>query len=204
MKAIKKLLFRQAERRLRKIPLLYRGQAKFNLYYPGKYEFGIGSYGLPKVLDWNEGAALRIGSYCSIATDVQILLGGHHRTDWITTYPLSMLEDVNIQGGGFSRGDVVIGSDVWLCTNTMILSGVSIGHGAVVSAGAVVTRDVEPYSIVAGNPARHVRWRFDEATRSALLDMAWWDWPAEEVVRIAQLLSSSDIAELLAYAARRQ
>jgi len=200
VKAIKKFLFRQAERRLKKLPLLYRGQARFNLHYPGRYEFGLGSYGLPQVLDWDEGATLKIGAFCSIATQVQILLGGHHHADWLSTFPFSsMLENADLPACSFSRGDVVIGSDVWLCSNAIILSGVSIGHGAIVSAGAVVTRDVAPYSIVAGNPADHVRWRFDEPTRFALLEMAWWEWPVEEIVQIVPLLCSGDIEALLAY-----
>ncbi|MFZ2266015.1 MAG: CatB-related O-acetyltransferase [Azonexus sp.] len=204
MKALKKFLFRQAERRLKKIPALQRGQARFNLHYPGKYEFGTGSYGLPVVHDWKQGASLKIGAFCSIAAHVQILLGGHHHAEWLSTYPFStMLAQADLPECSFSRGDVVIGSDVWLCSDVIILSGVSIGHGAVISAGAVVTRDVEPYSIVAGNPARHVRWRFDGASRAALLDLAWWEWPVEEVTRIAPLLCTSDIGPLLAYAAGR-
>lgn len=204
MKAIKKFLFRQAERRLKKLPALYRGQARFNLHYPGQYEFGVGSYGLPLVRDWKEGATLKIGAFCSIATNVQVLLGGHHHTGWLSTYPFSsMLENADLPECSISRGDVVIGSDVWLCSDAIILSGVSIGHGAIVSAGSLVTRDVEPFSIVAGNPAAHVRWRFDETTRTALLDIAWWKWPVEEIVRIAPLLCSGDIGPLQAYAKKR-
>lgn len=206
MKLFKKFLLRQAERRLRKIPALERGRARFELHYPGMYSWGIGSYGLPRIHDWNEGSTLKIGAFCSIATNVQIFLGGHHHTEWVTTYPFpTMLATTEpAPPSGFSRGDVVIGNDVWLCTDSIVLSGVRIGDGAVVSAGAVVTRDVEPYSIVAGNPARHVRWRFDEATRAALLEVAWWDWPVEEIAGIASMLCSSDVDALLAYARQRQ
>lgn len=205
MKILKKFLFRQAERRLKKIPPLLRGQARFELYYPGQYLFGVGSYGLPKVHDWHDGATLRIGAYCSIAMNVQIFLGGQHHSEWASTYPFStMLPDVEgIPQGSFSRGDVVIGNDVWLCSGCMVLSGVTIGDGAIVSAGAIVTRDVEPYSIVAGNPAKHVRWRFDEAKRAALHDMAWWSWPTEEISKIAPLLCSDDIDALVAYSLQR-
>jgi acetyltransferase-like isoleucine patch superfamily enzyme len=205
MKLLKKFLFRQAERRLKKIPALYRGQARFDLHYPGKYSFGIGSYGLPKIHDWDEGATLHIGAYCSIAMNVQIFLGGHHHSDWVTTYPFStMLPEVEgIEPASFSRGDVEIGNDVWLCSGCVVLSGVKIGDGAIVSAGAVVTRDVEPYSIVAGNPARHVRWRFDESIRAALLAMAWWQWPTEELSKIAPLLCSNNIDELISYSNQR-
>jgi chloramphenicol O-acetyltransferase type B len=205
MKLIKKFLFRQAERGLRKIPGILRGQARFHLYYPGKYSIGVGSYGLPKVHDWNEGSTLKIGAFCSIAANVDIFLGGHHHLEWLTTYPLPTMlaERAPIPQYGFSRGDVVIGNDVWLCSNSMVLSGVSIGHGAVVAAGAVVTSDVEPYSVVAGNPARHIKWRFDEPTRKALLGIAWWDWSIDEITAQSTLLCSANVDGLMEYADKR-
>ena len=86
----------------------------------------------------------------------------------------------------------------------MILSGVRIGHGAVVAAGSVVTRDVAPYSVVAGNPAQHVKWRFEEATRKALLDIAWWNWSIEEIAEKAPLLCSERVDEFIAYARTKQ
>lgn len=205
MRALKKFLLRQAERRLKKLPPVERGAARFSLYYPGKYAYGRGSYGLPQVHDWEEGSTLRIGAFCSIASNVQIFLGGHHHVEWVSTYPFPALLPglEHIRDYGFSRGDVVIGNDVWLCSDCLILSGVTIGHGAVVAAGAVVTEDVAPYSVVAGNPARHLKWRFEEPMRHALLDMAWWDWPLAEIEQIAPLLCSPRLDELIAYAERR-
>jgi tetrahydrodipicolinate N-succinyltransferase len=85
----------------------------------------------------------------------------------------------------------------------VILSGVSIGHGAVVANSAIVTKDVAAYEIVGGNPAKHIRWRFDESTREALLASAWWDWPEEEVLSIVELLCSDDITKFLDYAKNR-
>ena len=202
---------KRLERQLRKIlqgwlgrpelPRFLRPQARFRERYPG-YDIGLGSYGMPKVHDWQEGSTLRIGNYCSIADNVQIFLGGQHRTDWVSTYPFPayLPEASHIGGYGGTRGDVVIGSDVWLCANCVILSGVTIGHGAVVANGAVVSRDVEPYAIVAGNPAEIVRWRFDENTRDALLETAWWNWPEEEIRAVVSLLCSEDISAFLAYA----
>ncbi|MFI8579143.1 CatB-related O-acetyltransferase [Ectopseudomonas khazarica] len=195
---------RRVKRAIRKLPKLYRGQARFLHRYPD-YSIGVGSYGLPIVHDWQEGATLRIGAYTSIAEQVEIFLGGHHRSDWVTTYPFPAMIDeaADVSGYAFSRGDVVIGSDVWLCTGAMILSGVSIGDGAVVAAGAVVSRDVEPYSIVAGNPARHVRWRFSEDERQALLAARWWEWPEDEVRQVSRLLCSERLETFLAYARDR-
>lgn len=179
-------------------PKLYRDQERFRLRYPS-YEIGVGTYGMPQVHDWNEGSILKIGNYCSIANNVQILLGGLHRTDWISTFPFPafMDEAAQIKDFGGSKGDVIIGNDVWLCTDCIILSGVTIGHGAVVACGTVVTRDIEPYSIVAGNPARHIRWRFEAAQREALLRLKWWDWPEQEIRQKAHLLCSNNLQELL-------
>ena len=160
---------------------------------------------MPYVHDWDEGSTLSIGSFCSIADNVQIFLGGHHRADWVSTYPFPAYipEASDIQGYGGTRGDVVIGSDVWICANSIILSGVNIGHGAVIANGAVVSRDVEPYAIVAGNPAVRIRWRFDESIRTELLNTAWWQWPEEEIRRTVCLLCSDDLAGFLAYARSR-
>lgn len=187
------------------IPRFYRPQARFRQRYPN-YQIGIGTYGMPVVHDWAEGSTLRIGSYCSIADNVQIFLGGQHRTDWVSSYPFPayLPEARHIPQFGGTRGDVVIGSDVWLCANCTILSGVTVGHGAVVAAGAIVTRDVPAYSVVAGNPAKHIRWRFDEATRQALLEAAWWDWPEAEIRRIVDKLCSDDSQAFIEYARSRR
>ena len=188
----------------KRTPKFYRGQEKFRERYPD-YEIGIGTYGLPVVHDWDEGATLRIGSYTSIADDVHVFLGGHHRSDWVSQYPFPVFLDEakHIQGYGGTRGDVRIGNDVWLASGCTILSGVTVGDGAVVAARSVVSRDVAPYSIVAGNPARHIRYRFDQETREALIASAWWTWPESEVRQVVHLLCSNDPSEFLAYAAGR-
>lgn len=204
MRILKYLYGKKEKKRIRALPRLERGVAKFKNKYPG-YEFGYGSYGIPLVHDWKEGSTLKVGSFCSIAENVNIFLGGHHRSDWITTFPFPAFVETapNIKDYAFSRGDVVIGSDVWLCTGAVILSGVNIGHGAVVAAGAVVTKDVEPYAIVAGNPACHVRYRFEERERSKLIELEWWDWPKELILPAVPLLCSGNIEELLKYYEQR-
>ncbi|HZJ03697.1 MAG TPA: CatB-related O-acetyltransferase, partial [Thermoleophilia bacterium] len=139
---------------------------------------GKGTYGSPAIREWGEGSKLRTGSYCSIAGGVQIFLGGEHRTDWVTTYPFNVLWESasHLRGHPATKGDVEIGNDVWIGADALIMSGVRIGSGACIGARSVVVRDVSPYEVVAGNPARHIRFRFDPDTVQALLDIAWWNW----------------------------
>lgn len=181
-----------------------RSLKEFRKNYP-KYTIGSNCYGTPNIKFQHPNAYLHIGSYCSIAKNVQIFMGGMHRTNWVSTYPFHAFfdEGSHIQNGEITNGDVIIGSDVWLCQDATILSGVTIGHGAVVANGAIVTKDVAPYSIVGGNPAKHIRWRFDEATRNALLNIAWWDWQEEEVLSVVDLICSDNITLFLEYANNR-
>lgn len=161
------------------------------------YEVGDHSYGCPEVLTWGKGRKIFIGKYCSIASGVKIFLGGNHRPDWVTTYPFSAILDAwpearGIKGHPHSNGDVRIGNDVWLGGYSTIMSGVTIGDGAVVAACAVVTKDVPPYAIVGGNPAKIIRYRFSDELVASLLAIKWWDWP-ERYIRnaIPDLLSGN-------------
>lgn len=164
------------------------------------HKIGRATYGSPRVLSWRDSTALEIGSFCSISDTVTIMLGGEHRIDWVTTYPFP---DFFPEAGGFkghphTKGNVVIGNDVWIGYEALILSGVRIGNGAVVAARSVVTRNVAPYSIVAGNPARHVKFRFDEAAVKALEEIAWWDWPLEKIKEAWPLLLAADVQAFIA------
>jgi acetyltransferase-like isoleucine patch superfamily enzyme len=139
------------------------------------------NYGDPHVLDNLTGARLHTGSFCSIANGVSIFLGGHHRTDLMSTYPFGYVytdvfgtERYKINE---NKGDIHIGSDVWIGENVAIMANIKIGHGAIIGCNAVVTKDVKPYSIVAGNPARFLRYRFSEKIINELVDIAWWDLP---------------------------
>jgi len=197
-------LFRKLERyfklrAIRRLPAHLRGRARFELEYGSRYSYGFASYGLPIVEDWNQGTTLTIGSFCSIAAGVRILLGGGHRLDWVSTYPIPMMFSgiQTAESCQTSKGDVQIGSDVWIGMNAMILSGITIGHGAVVAAGAVVSRDVPPYSVVAGNPARVVKYRFDEQSIKALLESAWWEADEDWLFKNMHVLASSRICEFL-------
>ena len=164
-------------------------------------EVGEFTYGRPTVHIWDDKTKLKIGKFCSIGGNVQILLGGEHHTDWCSTYPFNVfLADAY----GFeeriaaSKGDVVIGNDVWICDNVLILSGVTIGDGAVIGAGAVVTKNVQPYDIVGGNPARHIGWRLGDIHRSCLTwRTEWWNWPLDKLVEAIPVIESGDLGKLM-------
>ncbi len=158
------------------------------------WSIGEGSYGKPAVNRYGVDGRLEIGGYCSISQGVMILLGGEHRPDWVTTYPFNFFWPGarDIKGHPSTRGDVVIGNDVWIGQGAMILSGIRIGDGACVGARSVVSRDVEPYAIVAGNPARMIRKRFDDKQIEALLAIQWWRWPQEVIEQNLRLMLSPD------------
>jgi chloramphenicol O-acetyltransferase type B len=184
-----------------------RQQAKFKKRYP-KYTIGNASYGMPTVHSNHGGTSLKIGSYCSIASNVQIFLGGQHCINWVSSYPFPFFFRMDAAYKDKclavdSKGDVIIGSDVWLCANCTILSGVTIGHGAVIANGTMVSRDVEPYAVMAGNPAKFIKWRFDEPTRQALLESAWWDWSEDEINKVMNKLCNDDLGDFLDYAKSR-
>jgi len=170
------------------------------------YDIGEWSYGVP-VISYMDGVTrLIIGRYCSIAADVNILLAGEHATDRVSTYPFPQLPEVWPEAGeariSLSRGDVVIGNDVWLGTRCCILSGVRIGDGAVIGAEAVVAKDIPPYAVAVGNPARVIRRRFPEADIERLLALRWWDWDDARVRRHMKLICAGDVGALVEAAAR--
>ncbi|WP_026195471.1 CatB-related O-acetyltransferase [Mariprofundus ferrooxydans] len=166
-----------------------------------KYNIGEYSFGCPEVLEWgDQEGMLTIGKFCSIAKDVKILLGGEHRYDWFSTYSfpdfMDDLPDYPVDHRR-SKGGIVIGNDVWIGYGATILSGVTIGNGAVVGAKAVIAKDIPPYSIVVGNPARVIKRRFDDDTIKQLNQLAWWDWPIEKIKRNAGAIMSNNLGDLL-------
>jgi acetyltransferase-like isoleucine patch superfamily enzyme len=162
---------------------------------------GDHSYGVPEFFEKGR-AKLVIGKYCSIATGVKIAFE-NHRTDTFTMYPFKALRQYwqhvprDVQDH-ISKGDVVIGSDVWIGADVFIGSGVTIGSGAAIGANSVVVKDVPPYAIVAGNPGRVVRYRFEPHLIEELLELCWWDLDDEAVDALLPLLMASDAPALLA------
>lgn len=157
---------------------------------------GVGSYGTPLVHDFSgrHRPAVSIGNYCSIASEVTFLVDGNHRLDWVTTYPIAikLLRDTSLADGSpRDDGPVRVGHDVWLGYRSTVLGGCSIGTGAVVATGALVVKDVRPYAIVAGVPAREIARRFDDETCEELLAIPWWELEPDAVASLHMLLSAT-------------
>lgn len=162
-------------------------------------KIGKWTYGVPHIKYDNKGGNLEIGSFCSIAGGVQILLGGNHKMDWVTTYPFYVYWDSAkyIPSPSHSKGDVIIKNDVWIGENVTILSGVTIGNGAVIGTSAVVAKNVPDYSVVVGNPARVIKQRFDDETVERLLRIRWWNWSDQKIEKFLLLMLDSDISKFL-------
>ena len=149
------------------------------------------------------GDGLIIGKFCSIACGAKFLFtSGNHSMQSLATYTFPVffdewgLDAKNIRQAWDNKGDIVIGSDVWIGYEAVIMSGVTIGDGAIIGTRAVVTRDVPPYTIVGGVPARPIRRRFDDATVERLEALRWWDWDAEKIRRSIPAIQSVDLAAL--------
>lgn len=157
------------------------------------------TYGNFKVHSWDNNSKLKIGKFCSIANGVKFILGGEHRTDFITTYPFNaLLESFNyIEGHPHTKGDITLGNDIWIGGDAKILSGVNIKDGAVIGANSLVTKDIPAYAIAAGNPAKIIRYRFDKKTIEKFLKIKWWDFKEEELINAIPLLQSRNINEFL-------
>jgi virginiamycin A acetyltransferase len=151
---------------------------------------------------------LIIGRYCAIAAGTRFLMAGaEHPTLGVSTFPFTMFggewadKTLDIVTGMPSRGDTVVGNDVWFGYRTTIMPGVRIGDGAIIATGAVVTADVPPYTLVGGNPAHAIRQRFDDADIERLRRAAWWDWPADLVTDHARTIMAGTPADLARIAA---
>lgn len=164
---------------------------------PEKFESNV-LYHFPFI-----GDKLIIGKFCAIAKGTRFIMNGaNHKMSGFSTYPFYIFGngwEKSLPGEGELpyKGDTLIGSDVWLGYDSTIMPGVTIGHGAIVASKSVVTSDVPAYSIVGGNPAKVLRYRFDEATIETLLSIAWWDWDADKITRHLEAIASNDLEALV-------
>ena len=149
------------------------------------------------------GDRLKIGKFCSIACGAKFLFNSaNHALGSLSTYTFPIfyeewgLDRRSVADAWDNKGDIVVGNDVWIGYEAVILSGVTVGDGAVIGARAVVTKDVPPYTIMGGVPARPIRRRFDEATVETLLRLRWWDWPKEKIARNLAAIQRGEIAGL--------
>ena len=154
------------------------------------------TYGSPEFKLWTEIERIEIGSFCSIAEGVVIFGGGEHHPEWVTTFPLRIAMGDPLAGKDghpTTKGITKIGNDVWIGYEATILSGVTIGDGAIIGARAVVAKDIPPYHIAIGNPAKVLKSRFNKEQIRALCNIRWWDWPLERIEKYAHLLCGSDV-----------
>ncbi len=147
------------------------------------------------------GDKLIIGKFCQIASGVEFIMNGaNHQMNAVTTFPFYTLEGWDMEPPSMDdlpfKGDTVIGNDVWIGQNAVILPGVHIGDGAIIGANSMVGSNVEPYTIVAGNPARAIRKRFDDELIGYLLAFKWWDKSIEEINDLIPILTSSDLGSV--------
>ena len=171
------------------------------------YEVGDYSYGYVNAIDCQFGQ-MKIGRYCSIGPNFTAIIGNHDYR-MVSSYPFKEIDKVfmvseqhwDLRGldysDHFSRGITEIGNDVWIGKDVTVISGVKIGDGAVLAASAVVTKDVPPYAIVGGNPARVIKYRFEPEIIKALLEVCWWQWPRDKVQAFLPLLVSPKVEEFI-------
>lgn len=171
-------------------------------YYSGYYHGHSFDACARFILPDDDADKLIIGSFCSIGSGAAFIMAGNqgHRNDWISTFPFYWMPDVaafhGAQNGFRSAGNTVVGNDVWIGSEAVVMPGVSIGDGAVIGTRALVTRDVEPYTIVGGNPAAPIRKRFDDVRIAMLSEMQWWDWDDDQLRVAMPILTSGDVEML--------
>jgi len=166
-------------------------------------KFTYGHQNITEVFaDFHQDVELHIGKFCGIGRDVIVFFGnGLHDLNNISTYPFGHVCEHTFKKKtiekGTTRGNVIIGNDVWIGQGVTIMSGIKVGDGAIIAANSHVTKTVRPYSVVRGNPAELVAKRFDENSIKKLLEIKWWDWPIDKIIENQELLNSPELEEFI-------
>lgn len=148
----------------------------------GNIEIGEYTYGQMDIICFNKTDSVKIGKFCSIASGVKIFGGGEHKKELISTFPLKyFFQNYDIDPNVCSKGPAVIGNDVWIGTNSIVLSGVNISDGSIIGAGSVVSRNIPPYAIAAGNPIQIIGFRFSKEIIDKIILISWWNWPIDKI-----------------------
>lgn len=174
--------------------------------YIGKYTYGFES---TKIYTWGEDIDIRIGRFTSIGAGLKLFCGGNHSTSFVSSYPFGSIYNNRLKINTnkqivFSNGNICIGNDVWLGRDVTIMSGITIGDGSVIAANSHIVKDIEPYSIYGGNPAKLIRYRFSEEIIDMLLKLQWWNYEDSIIEKIYPILlekpnenTFNDIIEIL-------
>ncbi|MDX3925479.1 MAG: CatB-related O-acetyltransferase [Shinella sp.] len=165
----------------------------------GRYTYGV----KPEIFHGSSfDLDVRFGAFCSVAEEVIFMQMADHDLTPVSSFPLGRRLFGSPKSNVVSKGPIIVGNDVWICRRAMIMSGVTIGDGAIIGAGAVVAKDVPPYAIVVGNPGRVVKYRFTEDEIELLLRLKWWEWPEEKLSEHKELLMAPS-GEFLSFFSRK-
>ncbi|TJV17705.1 MAG: CatB-related O-acetyltransferase [Mesorhizobium sp.] len=163
-------------------------------------EIGRHTYGLTKESFFvpHRNVPVRIGSFCSVGPGVLFICAAGHRLDTATTYPIQFVDGkIHNAPGTTGKGPITVGHDVWIGARCIILAGVTIGNGAVIGAGSIITRDIAPYAIAVGNPARTIRYRFEPEVIDRLQSLKWWDWRDDLIGERVEFLTAMGVERFL-------
>lgn len=196
----RKLAFKLFARKYRKINS-HNESSPVNIFRLEKVTVGNVTYGGIEITDYsNEDTKVEIGHYCSLAPGVKLILGGEHRPDNISNFPFKHKLGLVVREA-HSKGSIIIKDDVWVGANCIILSGVTIGQGAVIAAGSVVTKNIQPYAIAGGNPAKVIRFRFPENVITKLLTIDYSKLQPDKIIRTInswyEPITETNVDELL-------
>lgn len=170
-------------------------------YYHGHSFDECARYLMP---DRDDVDRLIIGKFCSIGSGACFIMAGNqgHNPNWVSTFPFFYQDNelfINAKDAFCKAGDTKVGNDVWIGSEAMIMPGVNVGHGAIIGSRALVTKDVESYTVIGGNPAKVIKKRFSEKHIKLLLKMQWWNWEQKHMKKAVELLCSEDIDGLYSY-----